>query len=257
MNIPKIQLLNNSYNITNNGSVPFQGSKTLTADTFSTTNPYQQNSYSSLEDKILASLLPEKFIAKHTNIELFNKALTNKSIMELLKENNIQPQINISNINSIIKSHLIPTKDYALLIMRNSGKNFTQKDYEIMTQAALLHDIGKALIPDKILNKVEKLTAKERTIIELHNELGYKILQLDKINPEVRELIKNHHNYFGKTTNSELSQILTIADRFSALKENRPYKKAMSNEKAFQILYDGAKQGDYNKFYVDVLTKNV
>ena len=46
----------------------------------------------------------------------------------------------------------------------------------------MLHDLGKVLIPSKILNKPARLNAKEREIMNIHSTLGYELLKTQKIN---------------------------------------------------------------------------
>ena len=65
-------------------------------------------------------------------------------------------------------------------------------------------------------------------------------------------LIGAHHDS-KENENNILVQILKIADIYSALKENRAYRPAMSNEEAFDILYQKAQNGEFSKSLVDVL----
>ena len=222
-----------------------------------TPSPASQKFISELQDKLFSKVFPEKFIQKYTNPEFLKQAIKNNPrVSQLLAQEGLAVRIEPQNINSIIKSHLIPTANYARLIMQNSGEYFTQADYDQMLQAALIHDVGKALIPSEILNKKEQLTQKEREIIKLHNDLGYELLRSTSLNPRILMLIQNHHGYghqyFPKDS---MSQILTVADIYSALKEPRPYKPAMADEQAFKILEEGSARGDYSINYVNSLKR--
>lgn len=120
-----------------------------------------------------------------------------------------------------------------------------------VVKAARLHDIGKIFIPSKILNKPDNLTEDEKKIMSLHTELGYHLLRVLKIDFQTLELIRNHHNY---NKNSSLEQqIVSIADVFSALTENRPYKNPMSEDQALKII----KHSDFNKEVVAAMEKVV
>ena len=66
-------------------------------------------------------------------------------------------------------------------------------------QAAMFHDFGKVLIPDKVLNKKGALNDKEREIMNIHSELGFELLKTQNISPKALELIKYHHQ--NKTYN--------------------------------------------------------
>lgn len=219
--------------------------------------PASQKIISDVQDKLFAKIFPEKYIQKYTNPEFLKKAVQNNpNIAKLLGQEGLNVRIEPQNINSIIKSHLIPTSQYARAIMENSGEYFTQNDYNLMLQAALIHDVGKALIPSEVLNKKGPLTPKEREIIKLHNDLGYELLRSSRLNPRILMLIQNHHGYGQQNfPKDSMSQILTVADIYSALKEPRPYKPAMSNEQAFKILEEGAARGDYSINYVNSLKR--
>ena len=192
-----------------------------------------------LKDDILAKCLPNSFIAKYLNSGFINKQIQNNpKIQEILNAKGLAVNANLHNVLEIINSHLIPTYTYAKLIMKESGINFSPEDYTIMEQASLLHDIGKIFIPAEILNKKENLTQKEREIIGLHDILGVELLKNTQLNPKVLTLIDSHHKCDGINDNSILTQILKIADIYSALKENRSYKMSMNEEDTFKVLFE-------------------
>lgn len=234
-------------------------SKSPQTDTFSPqTQPiqstYGQKFLSNAEDRLLARLLPEKLVSKYASKDFLQKAVANNpKIKQMLAEHNLEVKISPENVTEITKSHLLPTMYYAKEIMDKSGEYFTPDDYEKMTQAALLHDIGKALIPSEILNKKGALSKEEREIVQLHNELGYEILKSSNLSPKVLSMVKNHHDYGQPHVKNSLTQILTVADIYSALKENRSYKQAMSNEDAFNILEKISSNGEVEKLYVNAL----
>ena len=121
-----------------------------------------------------------------------------------------------------------------------------------LQQAAMLHDYGKVLIPKEILNKKGALTPEEKKIMELHSEFGYELLKQQGVNEDVLNLIKYHHQkpdgngYPLIDSNFEYnisSQILKIADIYSALVEERPYHKAYTKEEALEIIRKDIKDG--------------
>jgi HD-GYP domain-containing protein (c-di-GMP phosphodiesterase class II) len=81
-----------------------------------------------------------------------------------------------------------------------------ENGYLYLTQAALLHDIGKVFIPSEILNKKGKLTPKEREIVQLHNRLSYEILKTTDLNPKVAQLAYEHHDYEKQVKRTEENQ---------------------------------------------------
>lgn len=227
---------------------------TFTPQTAPPQKSYSEKVFSNFNDRLLTKFLPEKFVGKYANANFLQQAVDNNpKIKQMLSEHNLDAKIVPQNVTSIVKNHLIPTMVYAKEIMDKSGEYFTPDDYEKMSQAALLHDIGKALIPAEILNKKETLTKEEREIIKMHSELGYEILKSSNLSPKVLKMVKNHHDYGQPHVKDSLTQILTVADIYSALKEKRAYKKAMSNEEAFNILDKNSSNGDFEKLYVNAL----
>jgi len=112
----------------------------------------------------------------------------------------------------------------------------TTKEVESLKIAAMLHDVGKIAIPDKILLKPGSLTFEEFTFIKAHTEVGYKILQPIYLLDQERNVLLHHHERWdGKgypeglagTDIPYLSRILTVADSFDAMTNNRPYRSAM------------------------------
>ena len=72
-------------------------------------------------------------------------------------------------------------------------------DKSKIKEASMLHDLGKVLIPSKILNKPAKLNVKEREIMNIHSTLGYELLKTQNISAETLELIKYHHQNVNHT----------------------------------------------------------
>ncbi len=194
------------------------------------------------------------FVQKYANYETLNNALeVNPNIKRILKENNLECKINMDNINSIIKTHLIPCAQTAKMMYQRLGHNEDEESFKALVQASLLHDIGKAFIPCEILNKKGKLTKAEREIVELHNKLSYEILITTDLSPKVAQLALEHHNYENNIKRSPENQLLTIADCYCALREDRPYKKAMSDICAKTILYDMGTKGSFDTRFINYI----
>ena len=207
-----------------------------------------------IDDYQLALVQPVRFIKNYVNKDtITNAMLKNPNIARILKNNNLSCEFNLENVNSIIMSHLIPTARTAQKIYKNMGHDINDANYLLITQAALLHDIGKIFIPQEILNKRGKLSPKERSIIELHNKLSYEILKTTNLDSKVAQLALEHHDYESSITRSEENQAITIADVYCALKEDRPYKKPITDICAKAILYDMGTKGCFDARYINYL----
>ncbi len=168
---------------------------------------------------------------------------SNPNIAKILSKENIKVSINMKELKNLTEGHLEATRTVANGIISYLPPAAKQKiNKPAIQQASLLHDFGKVLIPEKILCKEGKLTENEKRIMDLHSELGYQMLLSQNINQTTLNLIKNHHKPL--TSNDDINlQVLQLADRFAALKEERVYKDAFSDKKALGILYKDAKEG--------------
>jgi HD-GYP domain-containing protein (c-di-GMP phosphodiesterase class II) len=115
----------------------------------------------------------------------------------------------------------------------------------------LLHDTGKALVPDAILNKPGPLTDEEFAIIKRHPRDGYDILKkTPEVGPIPLDITLHHHErrdgsgYPGKQANeqiSELAQMAAIVDVYDAITADRCYHKGMSAAAALRKIYEWSK----------------
>lgn len=124
-----------------------------------------------------------------------------------------------------------------------------QNRVDTLKSAALLHDIGKIGIDQNILHKKEKLENKELEIIRTHPEIGANIIADLSHLTNVADIIRHHHerndgNGYPDGLNYESisleTSILTIADSFDAMTTDRPYRNALSMEKALNELRTNA-----------------
>lgn len=208
----------------------------------------------SFEDD-LALNSPVRFIARYVNASVIKNAINNNpNIKEILESNGLSLEFNLDNVTSITMSHLIPTAIRTQKLYIRMGHSKSEVNYLRLTQAALLHDIGKVFIPDEILNKKGKLTLKERSIVELHNKLSYEILKTTDLHPKVAQFALEHHDYDKNIIRSHENQALTIADIYSALREARPYKKPINDLCARIILYDMGANGKLDTRYISYVS---
>jgi len=132
--------------------------------------------------------------------------------------------------------------------------NLTEEKIEIITVASSLHDVGKIAIPDSILLKPGKLTAKEFEYMKSHTTRGSELLDSIKDIWDERyqkvgyEICRYHHErYDGKGYPDGLAgeeipisaQIVSVADVYDALVSERVYKDAVSKDEAFHMILNG------------------
>ena len=128
---------------------------------------------------------------------------------------------------------------YAGQIARLLGLSYTTVD--LVRRAAYVHDIGKILIPDSIVQKAGSLTADEREVIKLHPELGARMLARRPQTRDLASLVLHHHErwdgegYPHKLKATEIpieSRIIFVADAFDAMTTERPYGRVLTPQEA-------------------------
>ncbi|MFZ7133957.1 MAG: HD-GYP domain-containing protein [Eubacteriales bacterium] len=141
------------------------------------------------------------------------------------------------------KGHSQRVEKYALILAEELGDH--RVDMQQLQYAAVFHDIGKIGISDIILNKPGKLTPDEFKFIQEHPAKGVKILQNVPFLKKATEFIGAHHEYcdgsgYPKGLMKEdiplESKIITISDIFDAVTTDRPYRKAMTEREAIDII---------------------
>jgi len=139
------------------------------------------------------------------------------------------------------RGHSEDVAKYAVMIA--NALNFSQEGIQMMEIAGLLHDTGKIGIPGEILNKAGSLTPEEWDKIKVHPYLSRQILLPVKSLHKTLSWIYHHHEkldgqgYPDGISGEKIpleAKILAVADTFSALISNRPYRKARTKEEAIE-----------------------
>lgn len=142
------------------------------------------------------------------------------------------------------RGHCLRVSEYSVAMGRELG--FSREDLYNLQLGALLHDIGKIGIPGIILNKPGKLTPEEYEIIQKHPVIGENILKnIDYFKPFLG-IIRHHHeweNGKGYPDSMECNPclstaIVAVTDVYDSLITDRPYRTAVSTEKALEILIE-------------------
>jgi putative nucleotidyltransferase with HDIG domain len=142
------------------------------------------------------------------------------------------------------KNHSQRVAKYAVAIGRELG--WSESDIEGLYIAGYLHDVGKLIISNDLLNKKETLTERDLRELRRHPLLSYNILSKIKFPwKDVATMIRHHHEkldgsgYPGSLTRDDLSdgvKILTLADSFDAMTSERAYRSKMDLGEALEEL---------------------
>ena len=142
--------------------------------------------------------------------------------------------------------------------------NLSIDEIDLVYKAASIHDIGKILVNDRILEKKGKLTLQEFEIIKLHvKELKNILLPIYPFFREVIDVAQLHHEkldgsgYPFSLKDKQIpiySRIITIADIFDALVLDRPYRPGFNYNKAINVLIEEANKNKIDKYLVNVFS---
>lgn len=198
-----------------------------------------------------------------------------KQNIELNEKNRMLKKANenvIDILGSVVESrslesgnHIKRVKCYTEILAKYVAKDFpeyglTSEKIKMITTASSLHDVGKISIPDKVLNKPGKLTDEEFELMKKHTIYGCEMLDnireyWEKESVELSyEICRYHHERFdGKGYPEGLAgddipisaQLVSVADVYDALVNDRCYRKALPKDTAFNMIING-ECGNFN-----------
>jgi HD-GYP domain-containing protein (c-di-GMP phosphodiesterase class II) len=149
--------------------------------------------------------------------------------------------------DSYTRGHSERVSNFSLLM--GERLNLSEKEFNDLRWAAILHDIGKIGIPESILNKPDALTDAEFEIIKAHPGKGGEILRpVQQLLGSLPAIVHHHERYDGRGYPFGLkgediplaARIIAVADTFDAISSSRAYRSARSHEKALEIMEEVA-----------------
>jgi diguanylate cyclase (GGDEF)-like protein len=133
-----------------------------------------------------------------------------------------------------LRGHSEEVSDYVGAVARRMGLDSRAR--EQLMVGSLLHDVGKIGISERILHKPDRLTQEEFAVIQLHPRIGYRLIeQVPALKPVASAVLHHHERYDGGGYPAGLkgeqipleARIVCVADAFSAMTADRPYRRRM------------------------------
>ena len=199
--------------------------------------------FSKAEDNMYKKKLTESQSMRNRTIKVILKKLSEKSLMEKLHSERVSA---------------ISRKIGELMGLDDETLN------EIET-VGLLHDIGKISIDQTIFDLPRKLTKEEYNEVKRHPECGYYILKSVDNYSYLAEYILSHHERFDgkgyprKKKGNEIpliSRIIAVADAYESMSADRPYRKALPQEKIIEE-FKANSPSHFDPYIVELFLENI
>lgn len=196
--------------------------------TFTVTTMLRQREMKRLNERLLSDL-------QSRNLELTTALGNLEEIRHQLERSYMQTvqslAVALEAKDRYTSGHSQRVSRFATLIARSMG--LPRDEIEVVSQVALLHDIGKIGMLDSILNKPSNLTPEEREMVKSHPVVGAQILGPVKTFERHVAGIRHHHEMFDGSgypdhlKGEEIpmsARIVSLADAFDAMTSTRPYR---------------------------------
>jgi diguanylate cyclase (GGDEF)-like protein len=160
----------------------------------------------------------------------------------------------------VLEARDVETHDHSLRVVRwaiDLGQRLHLSGAELaaLKQGAYLHDLGKLVVPDRVLLKPGPLDAEEWALMQTHVMAGHRLAStLEFLDPQVLEVIRAHHErwdgqgYPDRLVGQQiplLARIYAVVDVFDALTSRRPYKEPWTADQALaEIRLQSGRQFD-------------
>lgn len=175
----------------------------------------------------------------HIVDDIMNSVLESEDILMVLTDAYLYDEY--------LYNHSFQVTMYSIAIAKELG--YSYDDLRLIGIGAMLHDVGKLLIPTEILNKPDKLTQEEFEVVKNHSRYGFDLLRnLHSVSLLVAHCAFQHHErsdgsgYPRGLSDFEIhpfAKIIAIADVFDALTSTRSYRKKMLPSDALKIIEEG------------------
>ncbi len=133
-----------------------------------------------------------------------------------------------------------------LSILTSKALNYSQMDIKNIALGAFLHDIGKMLVDQNLIQKPSRLTDNERIIVENHPKYGYDLIKdIDTLTFTTKQIVLLHHEKLDGTGYPfglrgieipEFVRIVTLCDMYDAMTTDRVYRGKMPIYTVLEIL---------------------
>ena len=196
----------------------------------------REDGFGDLDDEVLLAL------GDHAGAALHNTRLHDELRISYVSTIRVLAEA-IQAKDPFLRGHSEEVSDYVAAVAQGLGLD--AKLREQLAVGSLLHDLGKIGISERILHKPARLTPEEFAIIQLHPRIGYKLIeQVPSLRAVAPAILHHHERYDGAGYPGGLkgeqipleARIVCVADAFSAMTADRPYRARMPLDDACEEL---------------------
>lgn len=208
---------------------------------------YEKDPYLTKTRDVAKSIVKDAFSKLNSSGSLTKDTyeLIYSLVSEILNNDDIVINLNeLRNIDDYTLEHSVNVAVISIVI--GISMNLSRDQLRDLGVGAILHDIGKMMIPNDILNKPSALTVDEYEIVKQHAKYGYELLsKIEGLSDEIISVARYHHERFdGRGYPSGLkspqislfAKIVAISDVYDALTSDRVYKKMIEPYRALEYI---------------------
>ncbi|GEM_PF-540826 len=227
-------------------------------DDYKTSKEIYQQSISivhNVMEDVRAGKLFNNGAVKHVADKLVDLTLKNKGVMASIAK--------LRSYDDYTFQHSMNVSVFATSLAKHMGLG--ANDIKTLAVSGLLHDVGKMLVPPKILNKPGKLTEEEFKTMKDHVMLGYDYLLKNGFNKDQLSIVVEHHERYDGSgypkglKDEEITlfgKIGAVVDIYDAITSNRVYHKRMEPPSALKLMFKWA-DSHINKKVFEFFVANV
>ena len=206
--------------------------RTQDTEEFKVFNKVYLDSIDSLKDTFNNVVMKNEEIDKDAILEdvqnVVSKSRNSINIIDMLQC--------MRGYNDVTYVHSMNVALLSNMIGRIIYPDIKDEELDVLTLAGLLHDIGKMMIPDEIINKKGRLTESEYNIVKTHVLHGNNILKNLNLDPRIAEVAMRHHERcdgsgypggYRREQTEPFARIVAIADTYDAMTSDRVYRPAI------------------------------
>jgi diguanylate cyclase (GGDEF)-like protein len=180
--------------------------------------------------------------------QLFESGMAPEALIKITNLKSLRNLVKaIDRRDSYTRFHSDHATHLAVKMAKRLG--LSEEQASAITIGGPIHDLGKIVVPDEILRKPGPLTAGERRTMEEHPVIGAAIAAAVTDYDTVVDLVRHHHERFdgegypGSLKGTAIAlptRVFTLADAYSAMTTDRPYRKGLTVEEAMAQIASGA-----------------